>query len=134
MGGKLHSLLFMWHRPDEGQAEDEISDRRKLLPIKLQKFCSNQRWNYSWMVRGTSLAAIVKLLGTTSKFSSLDMLIQQFLIWGGILHNTMPKLFWARISTLKWACRFLISIKIPLLYKEKWRAGLNLLSLRNGHC
>lgn len=133
MGGKLHSLVFMWHGPDKGHTEYEMSDRRKLSPIKLQKFYSNQRWNCSWVVRGTVLAETVKLLGTTSEFPTLNVLIQQFLIWGDILHHIMPKLFWARISTLKWACKFLISIKMPSLYKERWRARINLLSFWNGH-
>jgi hypothetical protein len=45
------------------------------------------------MARGTVLEEVVKLLGTTSEFPTLDVLIQQFLIWGDIFHHIMPKLF-----------------------------------------
>lgn len=45
-----------------------------------------------WL-EGMVLAEVVKLLGTTSEFSTLNVLIQQFLIWGDILPRIMPKLF-----------------------------------------
>lgn len=45
-----------------------------------------------WLV-GMVLAEVVKLLGTTSEFPTLNVLIQQFLIGGDILHRIMPKLF-----------------------------------------
>lgn len=45
-----------------------------------------------WL-EGMVLAKVVKLLGTTSEFPTLNVLIQQFLIWGDILPRIMPKLF-----------------------------------------